>query len=157
MIGLQQENCSCYPRWGYACHQPGESKSTQGLEENWNYLKKAKNYHQKRNATGDLESILEAISQREDQRTEGYTFSTQPTISKKNWSILAKYHATAAAVDHKSSAFYSLDSSRALTRKEAIGNPSKMGGYVAYIPNDAFTSECTADALKQSPSAAVTP
>jgi hypothetical protein len=39
---------------------------------------------------------------------------------------------------------------RALTSKEAIGNASKMGGYVAYIPNDAFTSECAAEALKTS-------
>ena len=137
-----------YPRWGAACHQSGESKSTQGLEKNWDYLKKAKNYDQKRNATGDLESILEAISEREDQRPGSCTFTTEPTIPKHAWSILSKYHSMAAGADYKSSAYYCLEDGRAIMRHEAIGNSTKMGGYVVYVPNDAFADEWKTEALK---------
>jgi hypothetical protein len=92
--------------------------------------------------------IREAISQQEDQRPKGYQFTTKPTTSKKDWSLLSKCHAVATAIDHKRSAFYSLEDGRALTHREAIGNATTNGGYVVYIPNDAFTKEWTAEALK---------
>jgi hypothetical protein len=139
-----------YPRWGAAAHQPGESRSTQGLEKTWDHLKTAKNCHQQRTNAGDLESILEAISQKEDQRKEGYTFTTEPMIPKKEWSILSKYSAVPAMADNKSSAFYSIEDGRALMRKEAIGNAMTTGGYVVYVPNNAFTNEWADEALKSS-------
>jgi hypothetical protein len=50
----------------------------------------------------------------------------------------------------KEQCFYSLEDGRALTHREAIGNAMTKGGYVVYIPNDAFTKEWTAEALKWS-------
>ena len=35
-------------------------------------------------------------------------------------------------------------------RKEAIGNARSIGGYVVYVPNDAFTSQWKAEAVKHS-------
>jgi hypothetical protein len=142
-----KQHLPIYPQWGSARHQAGESRSTQGLEKNWDHLKKAKNYYQRRNDTGDLESILEAISQQEDQCPKGYQFTTnKPTTSKKDWLLLSpKYHAGVTAVDHKSSAFYSLEDGIALTCRVAIGSMMTKGGYVVYIPNDTFTKEWTTE------------
>ncbi len=38
-----------YPRWGSACNEPGDVRSTQGLEKTWEHTKKKKKHHQKVN------------------------------------------------------------------------------------------------------------
>jgi hypothetical protein len=116
---------------------------------NWDYLEKAKRSDQKRR-TGDLESILEAISQREDQRPEDYTFATKPRVNKKDWAILLVYHYLEAGVDLNSSAYYSLKDGRSLIRQEALGNAREVGGYVIYIPNDIFASTWKGEAVNES-------
>lgn len=136
-----------YPRWGSACHRPGEARSSQGLEKTWDHLTKKKNYYQKTCRSGDLEAILQAISQTEELHANR-DFATVPTIEKQHWDTLSEYHSLEAGMDLKSGAYYSQKDGRALTRQEAIGNARDIGGYVVYLPNDAFSNEWKDEAVK---------
>jgi len=134
------------PRWGSACHTAGEVQSGQGLEKTWGYLDSAKKYHQKTHRVGDLESIFEAISEQEGHHAED-VFATEASKTKKEYSPIADYYNTEPGINHKSSAYYSLVDGRSLTRQEAIGNASSIGGYRVYSPNDAFTGKWKEEAL----------
>jgi hypothetical protein len=138
-----------YPRWGSACHAAGETQSGQGLERTWGHLETAKIYYQQTHHARDLESICEAVSEREDQHKDD-TFATEPTIAKQNWDVVSDYHSSEPGIDLKSSAYYSLKDGRSLTRQEATGNATSIGGYVIYIPNDAASSQWKEDAVNQS-------
>jgi hypothetical protein len=68
-----------------------------------------------------------------------------PIYNQQANNIQKKYHAGVTAVDHKSSAFYSLEDGIALTCRVAIGSMMTKGGYVVYIHNDTFTKEWTTE------------
>jgi hypothetical protein len=141
-----------YPRWGSACNEPGDVRSTQGLEKTWEHTKKKKKHHQKVNKNAkEIESIFESLSQREEQHVGSqFMFAVEPTIPKDAWDAIGSHHNTNARSDLMSAPYYSLADARALTRQEAIGNAHRNGGYVVYFLHENFANECKEKAINAS-------
>lgn len=136
-----------YPTFGSACHPSGEAKSGQGLEKTWDYHKKSKTSYQKREKSTDVKAIVGAWSERESIHSNE-TFATVPTISKADWDFVALRHNQKVAVNQMSAAYYLLEDGRPLSREEAIGNTIASGGFVIYIPNNAYSMKWKEDSVK---------
>ena len=141
------------PKWGNACHKPGEVISTNGAESRWNHEKNVTS-ELKTSVHGSDDNLLDTlngISLSQEQISNDLTFSVKPPPLYIHWEVIEKYaQESVIGPDAMCSTYYDLNSGKQLSRFSLFGSKDRdnellKNGYVVYIPTDSLLKKIVAE------------